>query len=44
MKIADFILNSTKKLAKSGYDAPRTDTLAILENVLQKNQCTFYRL
>lgn len=38
MTINNFILDYIQKLAEIGCDSPRTDTLAILEHVLQKDR------
>ncbi len=38
MTIADWLLENTKKLGKAGVDAPRTDALVLLEDVLEKDR------
>lgn len=38
IKITDFIIESTRKLATAGCDAPRTDVVAILEFVLGQDR------
>lgn len=38
MTIADWLMDTTKKLGEAGVDAPRTDALVLLEDVLGKDR------